>query len=1196
MSLLQRRRSSQDPEAIDVEKAYRGVQAQALARQRDVLASGVRNQSADFDPRIKGKVVHDFSAPREKRNTFDEMDLSPMSGFHSPAASPYPVRNDSLANYESTRSHEARRSIHTPVFKENLDEDPELSNRISSLHAESLENKEFLQRVSQNSAQVMLPQDNAALPPFARRSPMLDPVQASYFQEAESPPSSGYSTRHERNSALSDLHEQDDAGASRGSRNGAISPMSLVSPKTSRPTSQVSKAPSAEPQPNKTSSQNQLFVNEKSSRPYSVVLAPPQIDTVTDGPTNKDSTASPTGSSPQIIMRGTTIRHSKIPSPPPDSAIQPTTPDHLEITHGHPSLVAEMPDTPTSEPMPEIMQSGRAFKSQSTLPKLVEKRKSAVGHSRKGSSLPKHHASNASRFSFQYGESAAQEQALEDKHRKITSQESSESDARAKSPEEDEDDYFDEDAMDDMDELELQASHQEDEQSTPGRQLHPSDNSMRNVSPAQSSTYLRQAREALQQPLGSDYGSLYGDDMMDEHEMPYADHPAFRAHSAMKTHSWQSPSHLDPGNAYWRDSTLDHYMRDSYISPTGHSHGARGYFDNDSTRSLSAASSHDQIGHSDGVSQPRPNFYLQPQAALSGPVLSHNSGTPPVPSRDSGNSERNRAVSGMNFEPKESSSSSDKAPFTGNGSELKPASQSSGGLRDPSGSSQPQNAPKGVQEASFLPTKDGPSGDGVSSPDVTRRNVVSGSPAFPSSIPERDDSINWAAPRHGISIRDEVVRNGSLGAINLKSPIRDNDHQLPGDGARRNGSVSALNLLAPCESMLSLRSMSLEEFPRDGPSQLLDSPLPSDGHQYVPADSVLGPQPKKDQSNSLVGFEPPKANDSTSTSAGLGLSMLDEFNFGDHFAPSIAPGQSQSSGAPGSEQAPPLSTNHPKSASNVTERQGDSGSNVAKQTADPVKTESNLGSFDFSNDPVSPQESTASKHISEDGDFPVKPSESSKSYDDLKDDMYFDDGNFDLDIDNEPGSTFDEDALDDENFLYRPNAAVNAPMGYDQRRGHRNSRTAFADDVIVEAATDPRYRPQRNPSEDAKTLGLGLGNTASPFHTSEPQGTQMHVQADLQQYHAALANAANVAAAEGRFLRVPSVSSAVDTNTSGKQSDRLPRLALDTRAYEMTVASTHRMKTVQRSRGKPRSLGAVWVGVAHNSATCRTSQLTVLNP
>ena len=161
------------------------------------------------------------------------------------------------------------------------------------------------------------------------------------------------------------------------------------------------------------------------------------------------------------------------------------------------------------------------------------------------------------------------------------------------------------------------------------------------------------------------------------------------------------------------------------------------------------------------------------------------------------------------------------------------------------------------------------------------------------------------------------------------------------------------------------------------------------------------------------------------------------------------------------------------------------------------------------------------------------------------DDMYFDDGNFDQDINGANGSSIDEDAFDDDRYLSRP-GFMNRYMHSRDHSGlsalstgsdgpypafaipnaHRTSQRysqTMLEDLPLQAPVDPRYVPQRKSSEDAKRLGLGSRVPPAPVPENDREAFD-RMQKSLQNYHSALADAANRAAAEGRFVRAPSIS------------------------------------------------------------------------
>ncbi|RMY21444.1 hypothetical protein D0866_12253 [Hortaea werneckii] len=97
-------------------------------------------------------------------------------------------------------------------------------------------------------------------------------------------------------------------------------------------------------------------------------------------------------------------------------------------------------------------------------------------------------------------------------------------------------------------------------------------------------------------------------------------------------------------------------------------------------------------------------------------------------------------------------------------------------------------------------------------------------------------------------------------------------------------------------------------------------------------------------------------------------------------------------------------------------------------------------------------------------------------------------------------------------------------MGANPNKARQRESQLLLEDLPLQGPVDPRLIPQRNPSEDAKRLGLS--RKVPPLPALE--GTQEAVsrmQSNLQAYHTALAEAVNRAAVEGRFSRQSSVSS-----------------------------------------------------------------------
>ena len=169
MNLLQRRRAS-------------GNQAKPEDGLLSTSSLTVPAIPDDYDPRIRGKIVHDFSAPRSRRiQSFQDspkLDGSPnVDQRSSPQfgrrASDLPGLGDTLAerNINATK--------HAPMFREHFEED-----------TQTLQpgNKEYLHRFA-HSTQLNGDQSSAEMPEFAKKLPTVIPEnEALRTRPAASPP------------------------------------------------------------------------------------------------------------------------------------------------------------------------------------------------------------------------------------------------------------------------------------------------------------------------------------------------------------------------------------------------------------------------------------------------------------------------------------------------------------------------------------------------------------------------------------------------------------------------------------------------------------------------------------------------------------------------------------------------------------------------------------------------------------------------------------------------------------------------------------------------------------------------------------------------------------------------------------------------------------------------------------------------
>lgn len=114
----------------------------------------------NFDPSIRGKVIHDFSAPRPSRN----LSAGIISNLPSSVSTDATRKDRRQGSQESAKPEVA----HTPVFKENFDDEESQETRNANLRAEQLANQDFIKRHSQTLDKAL------PLPPFARTPPSPD--------------------------------------------------------------------------------------------------------------------------------------------------------------------------------------------------------------------------------------------------------------------------------------------------------------------------------------------------------------------------------------------------------------------------------------------------------------------------------------------------------------------------------------------------------------------------------------------------------------------------------------------------------------------------------------------------------------------------------------------------------------------------------------------------------------------------------------------------------------------------------------------------------------------------------------------------------------------------------------------------------------------------------------------------------------
>ncbi|KAI9652376.1 MAG: hypothetical protein M1831_006854 [Alyxoria varia] len=144
MSLLSRRRTSQGTETIpDI----------PLPSNRTLNVPAM-NLPEGYDPRIKGKGVHDFNAPRPKRNhsTNDMVGMAKEPASEEGSSQEASRRSSIPAPFGKTERRRSSEKEHTPVFVEHFDdEEPGPAQKdASAVHRESLANSGFLARMSKH--------------------------------------------------------------------------------------------------------------------------------------------------------------------------------------------------------------------------------------------------------------------------------------------------------------------------------------------------------------------------------------------------------------------------------------------------------------------------------------------------------------------------------------------------------------------------------------------------------------------------------------------------------------------------------------------------------------------------------------------------------------------------------------------------------------------------------------------------------------------------------------------------------------------------------------------------------------------------------------------------------------------------------------------------------------------------------------
>ncbi|GIK03199.1 hypothetical protein Aspvir_007268 [Aspergillus viridinutans] len=164
MSLLARRRSSQ----------LAGLRAEDISIGARNVVPAIPD---DYDPRIRGNIVHDFSAPRPRRNfSTAPVLLQDAASQYNPYSTPqtenvsHPHGKDAVVQ---SSEHRRKHSEYSPVFKEHFEDDQNVLQ---------VDNKAYLQ--SSLLTNPSLRSDDRSVPVFARRLPSRLPDHEEHPEES----------------------------------------------------------------------------------------------------------------------------------------------------------------------------------------------------------------------------------------------------------------------------------------------------------------------------------------------------------------------------------------------------------------------------------------------------------------------------------------------------------------------------------------------------------------------------------------------------------------------------------------------------------------------------------------------------------------------------------------------------------------------------------------------------------------------------------------------------------------------------------------------------------------------------------------------------------------------------------------------------------------------------------------------------
>lgn len=162
MLILARRKSSQPtPHALP------DKHSQAKGSGRPAIGL-----SDDYDPRIRGSIIHDFSAPQTGRtyssNNTNALTREIGQNWNSMGRNHLKLSPDpNLSSPPDEESPHSAERQHTPVFKEHFDDDIERDHG-SSIERETHKPSTFMYQVALKESYLEPQPDPSSLPPFAR--------------------------------------------------------------------------------------------------------------------------------------------------------------------------------------------------------------------------------------------------------------------------------------------------------------------------------------------------------------------------------------------------------------------------------------------------------------------------------------------------------------------------------------------------------------------------------------------------------------------------------------------------------------------------------------------------------------------------------------------------------------------------------------------------------------------------------------------------------------------------------------------------------------------------------------------------------------------------------------------------------------------------------------------------------------------